>query len=272
MKISSFATMKGGTGKTTCCYQLAACIARTSKVLVIDFDAQCNLSSNFRFDIFSESDEIKTVANIFEDFDTNPLDILVPGPIKELPNLDLFPSTMFLYGTELQLSTRSYREQIMRNYINKNYDFFSYYDYILFDTGPNMGIINQNAFFASDHIILVCDPDCNSAKGAHVFLKLWDYAREFSGIENHVDTLIINNVERTKMAAKLNEYITSHPYLSKIVLNSHIIHTTRFKECVDQNKPIYYLSTSTKDAQISKQKAVSSIDTLMQELIERGIF
>lgn len=272
MKFISFATMKGGTGKTTCCYQLACCIARTAKVLVIDLDPQGNLSSNFKFNSFTEDPGVKSVADIFENFDTDPLSILVTQPLADCPNLDLLPSHMFLNGTEMLIMSRSCREQILANYIQKNYQFFSYYDYILFDTGPNMGIINQNAFFVSDHIILVCDPDVNSANGASLFIRLWKMARQYASLEDHVDALIVNNVERTKMTGKLDAYLTSHPIFKNITLASRIPHTTRYKECTEQNVPIYLLKTKTKQEEESRQRAASCIDNVMQELIERGIF
>lgn len=272
MKCIAYATMKGGTGKTTCCYQLACCIARTAKVLAVDLDPQGNLSSNFRFDNFTEDPNVKSVADIFETFDVDPLDILVPSPLKDCPNLDLLPSHMLLNGTEFLIMSRSCREQILANYIKKNRQFFEYYDYILFDTGPNMGIINQNAFFVSDHIILVCDPDVNSAKGASLFMHLWSMARQYSSVTDRVDALIVNNVERTKMTGKLDAYLKNHPLFKEITLMSRIPHTTRYKECTEQNVPIYLLKTKGKQEEESRQKAETSINNVMQELIERGIF
>lgn len=272
MKFITFATMKGGTGKTTTCYQLACCIARTANVLLIDLDPQGNLSSNFKFDNFSEDPSVRSVADIFENLNTDPFDILVPQPLEACPTLDLIPSHMLLNGTELYIMSKTSREQILKTYIQKNIAFFSSYDYILFDTGPNMGIINQNAFFVSDHIVLVCDPDVNSARGASLFMKLWNMARECSVVENHVDALIVNNVERTKMTNKLDAYLKEHPLFKDITLMSRIPHTTRYKECTEQNVPIYLLNTKGRQEEESRQKAESSINNVMQELIERGIF
>lgn len=270
MNIITIATMKGGTGKTTLTYNMSAGLASTgANVLAMDFDPQCNLSSNFNFDIFNES--APSVADIFEDINTDPWSILLPTPLKECGTLDIIPSTMYLYGTELNLSTRAMREQALTNYIYQHQDFFGCYDYILIDTGPNMGIINQNAFFASDHIVLVLDPSCNSAKGAHVFLSLWDRAREYSRIEDHVDALVINNVERTNISNALIEYIDGHPVLSKIRMKSMLPHTTRFKECDNQNLPIQFLKTKNAKAEESRQKAELALNNLIEEFKERGI-
>jgi len=272
MNIISFATMKGGTGKTTDCYNLACNLSRAAKVLAIDFDAQGNLSSNLNFNIFTEDSNVKTVADIFDDYNTNPADIVIYSPVEECPTLDLMPSTMFLNGTEMMLITRTSRESIMKNYIRKNYDFFSYYDYILFDTGPNMGIINQNAFFASDHIVLICDPDVNSAKGAQIFCKLWEMARQYTDEKDHVDALIVNNAERTVMTKDLDEYLSEHPKFKDILLKARIPHSTRYKEAIKQNVPVYLLKTRRKQDELSKEKATESINMVLQELIERGIF
>lgn len=269
MKTISFAQMKGGTGKTTVAYNLSCKLAETQKVLVIDFDQQCNISSDFCFDIFDES--AATVADIFENIETDPLDIVIPAPIPELPNLDLIPSTMYLNGTEQLLFTRAYREQAMSHYIEKNKNFFQYYDYVIFDTGPNVGIINQNAFFVSDHIILVSDPDVNAAQAAHVFLRLWNTARSFTNIPDHVDGLIINNVERTKISSKMNDFVDSNETLSKIRLKHTIPHTTRFKECREQNKPIHLLKTKSKDEENSRQRAENAVTELITEMKEKGL-
>lgn len=266
----SFGAMKGGTGKTTIAYNIACKLAIKYKVLVIDFDAQCNISANFCFDIFNE--ESMSVANIFEDINTDPLKVLITSPLEELPNLDLFPSTIYLNGTEMNLHSRPMRELIMDNYIKKNWQFFSFYDYIIFDTGPNMGIINQNAFFISDSIVLCIDPDCNSARGADTYIKLWNDALEYAfRYENRINGLIINNVERTKISKKFETYINEHSVLSKIKFRHTLPHTTRFKECAEQNKPVFLLETSSKAEKRSKDKADCAIELLIMEMQERSV-
>ncbi len=271
MKTICFAQMKGGTGKTTISYNVACKLAEKYKVLVVDFDPQCNTSTNFLFDIFSENPDVKTLANALDDITTDPLDIVVPSPLKELENLDLFPSTMYFYGTEITLMSRMSGAMTMQRYMEKHPEFFNYYDYIIIDTAPSMGIINQNAFIVSDHIILVTDPDCNSAMGAHVFLKLREEARSYAKIPDNVDGLVINNVERTSLCKKMLKYVNEHERLSKIQFKTMIPHTTRYKECVDQNKPIHYLKMKNKRDEQSRLKAEIAIEDLVKELAERGI-
>lgn len=117
MKTLCFAQMKGGTGKTTISYNIACILAEHAKVLVVDFDPQCNLSSNFCFDVFDE--DAKTVADMLDNIKIDPLDIVIPSPLKELPNLDLFPSTTYLFGSEISLISKTARESVMKSYMKR---------------------------------------------------------------------------------------------------------------------------------------------------------
>ena len=57
MKIITMATLKGGTGKTLNTFNIAGILAENSKVLLIDIDPQCDLTSNCGID--SSNTEVK---------------------------------------------------------------------------------------------------------------------------------------------------------------------------------------------------------------------
>lgn len=264
-----FATMKGGSGKTTLSYNLACMLAEKSKVLCIDIDPQCNLSSNFCVDIWDEN--LMSVADIFENGEVDPLNVTIFSPLPQLETLDLIPSTIYLYGTELNLVMKSMREQILTSYMMFHKEFFNFYDYIIIDTPPNFGICTQNCLLVADHVILVTDPDCNSPRGADIFINHWNATRQRAGKEDNVDGFIINNVERTRISSNTIKYINDHPILSKIKFKTTIPHTTRFKECGDQNLPITLLKTEKKNEEVSRQKAETVLRSLLDEMKERGI-
>jgi chromosome partitioning protein len=58
---------------------------------------------------------------------------------------------------ELQLVSTAAREKILKKWIAKNKDVLVKYDYIILDTNPSLGVINQNAFMAADSLTLVSD-------------------------------------------------------------------------------------------------------------------
>lgn len=270
MKKIAVAAMKGGTGKTTVSYNIACMLAKNGyKILCIDCDPQCNLSANFNLDAYDEDD--LTICEIFDAPDTDPYDLIVNAPIPELPTLDVLPSNMLLEGTAQQLSLKPMREQFMDNYINKNAGCFGYYDYILFDTNPSMNIINQNAFFACDTIIMVSDPGTNSSIGANIFLRLWDNIRQYSGGERKLDALIVNNLERTNASMDFLEYIENTEPFSKIVLYQKIPHLTCFKDSIDRFKRPVFLYQGKEKYSKAVKTASLAIEEVVNELFEGGV-
>ena len=92
MKIITMATLKGGTGKTLNTFNIGGILAENSKVLLIDIDPQCDLTSNCGID--SSNTEVRTIRDIFENLPKNQPtaeEVIMKSPIPELPNLDLIP-------------------------------------------------------------------------------------------------------------------------------------------------------------------------------------
>ena len=171
MKVIAFGTLKGGTGKTTVAYNIGGILAEEHKVLFIDVDPQCNLSDNAGVDTANQ--EGVTIRNVFESPNkTAPEDVITSEPMWQLPNLDIIASHIRLTATELQLVSAPAREKILKKWIAKNKGVLSKYDYIILDTNPSMGILNQNAFMAADSIILVSNVSKGDTGGAVVHLPV----------------------------------------------------------------------------------------------------
>jgi chromosome partitioning protein len=156
MKIIAFGTLKGGTGKTTVAFNIGGILAEEHKVLFIDVDPQSNLSDNVGIDTAQQNGW--TIRNVFSDPSrTKAEDVITKTPMWQFENLDIIASHIRLTATELQLAAVPGRERIIQKWIARNRTVLEQYDYILFDTNPSMGIVNQNGFLAADKIILVSD-------------------------------------------------------------------------------------------------------------------
>jgi len=246
LKIITIGTLKGGTGKTSSLFNLAGLIAERHKVLLIDCDPQTNLSLNCGVDITIGS--IKTVKNIF-DGNTTAQDVIFKNPIKELPNIDIIPSSIELTATELQIVSKAGRENILKNFLLDNQKALSEYTYILIDTNPSMGIVNQNAFLVADSIILVSDVSLNGIQGAELFITLWGDARKHLRKENNIKALILNNFDkRIKLSGELIEYCKDNEGIKDIVLQTAIPASVQVKNteiehrtinCLHKNSPIH---------------------------------
>ena len=266
-KIIAFAQLKGGVGKTTLSFNLGCSLSnRGKKVLMVDADPQSNLTSNFNYDIYSR--DAKTLRAVFEALEElpNPEEMIIKQPIEVLKNLDLIPNTMWSYLTEENLSSRSYREKILLNYFNKHEDFFRQYDYIFFDCNPGIGLVNQNVFGLADDIILITDPDVNSARGSDLFINMWMMKKEPNS-PLKITGLIMNNMEKTNISKELKEYLSTHELFKQITLSQTIPHTTAFKEAASNNIPLFMLRKG--GSGIAGAKV--AISNLIDEMKKRGI-
>ncbi len=258
MKIITIATLKGGSGKTMNTFNIAGILAEKHKVLLIDVDPQCNLTSNCGVDL--GIDDSQTVRSIFNRRSSQPdIDQLITkSPIPELSNLDLIASSILLFRTEKELSTRSNKEKIMESYFRKYIDRLLEYDYIFIDTNPSMSVINMNAFMIADKIILSSDISMNSIKGAELFCALWKDEREDLEKDDNVEALIICNYNgRLKISKEVNRYAYNDADIPKgIILNTIIPASVKLKNTEAQSKPINILYPHDK------------ITTLYRELVD----
>lgn len=265
MKIITMATLKGGAGKTMNAFNIAGIVAEKKKVLLVDVDPQCNLTSNCGVDITST--ETASIRDIFENqpkSQPKPEEIIVKKPIEELPKLDVIPSSIYLFKTEKEIFGKSDRERILEKYFKKHHAFFEYYDYIIIDTNPSMSFTNINAFLIADSIILSCDISNNSVTGAELFCELWDETREELGMEDNISALLISNYDgRSNLAKELIDYTRVSSFSKDILLKTIINTTVKLKETEISHKPINIYNNS--------HKACQQYRNVVKELKKEGI-
>lgn len=257
MKKVSFATLKGGTGKTMSLFSVAGVLAEKKNVLMVDCDPQCNLTANSGID--SADTSLPSLKDVFEDDSVTPEQVIVKSPIKEAPKLDIIPSSMYLFETELTLASRTGRELVLKNWFGQNEEYFSRYDYILFDTNPSMGAINVNAFVLADSIVLVTDVGFNSITGVEMFIYLWGKNRKGLALDDNVKALIVNNSDkRLNLAGELVEYISTQEALEGLLVLPAIPSRAAIKETEFSTKPIT-LAKPTSDAADTVRELVKNL-------------
>ena len=261
MKIITIGTLKGGTGKTSTLFNLAGLLAEKHKILLVDCDPQTNLSLNSGVDITVKN--LKTVKDIF-DGSAAARDLIFKKPIRELPNLDIIPSSIGLAGTEIQIIQKAGRENILKNFIQDNRAALAGYAYILIDTNPSMGIINQNAFLAADSVVLVSDVSLNGIQGAELFIELWDDARKHMRKDDNIKALILNNFDkRIKLSGELMDYCRENAGIQHLILGTVIPASVQIKNTEIEHKTINILH---KDSPVH-----AAYKGVMNELKERGV-
>lgn len=110
MKICSFVAIKGGVGKTTLAYNYGEWLADQGyKVLMLDFDLQCNLTQTYK--IYNTTN---TVKNIFVGGEVDIIDI------KE--NISIIPGYMQLDQVESQLESNPNKNMLLYMWLSDNYE------------------------------------------------------------------------------------------------------------------------------------------------------
>lgn len=231
--VVSMINWKGGVGKTSLALHLAAGLATRHKkrILLIDLDAQCNLSflafGLGKYINHAYKNNGSTLKDAFDNYFnrtfTKPEDIILKRCVRSRAGKVYSQVEIILSHQELTLldmklarekrSGRDYREEtkfeidklsIIKNIIESVAE---EYDYILLDCPPNVNLITQNALFASDYYVVPAIPDFLSTIGIALinermnkfnkdYRSMWSYA----GLpENYIDTkfggIIFNMVD-----------------------------------------------------------------------------
>lgn len=264
MKIVAFGTLKGGTGKTTVAFNIGGILAEEHKVLFIDIDPQSNLSDNVGVDTTIQDGA--TIRDVFsKPHETSASDVITKAPMWQLENLDIISSHIRLTATELQLVATAGRERILQKWIERNRDALEEYDYILIDTNPSMGIVNQNAFMAADKIVLVSDVSKKAIQGAQLFSYLWGEVCENMDVEDKTSALILNNCDRRiGLTRNIKEYYQDDEDFKKIILDTMIPSRVDIKNTETNYLPIN-LSAPTSDS-------CEVFRAVVSELKERKVF
>ena len=146
-KIAIF-NMKGGVGKSTTAYNLAAGLIafHDQRVLLIDIDPQGHSGASLGIQVWELEQQLK---DVFQG------DISIQEAIQEtLTGVDVIPSNILLAEDEIPISGRPGREKLLLKAIAPLED---QYDFIIVDCPPNVGVFAVNALMACDGVLVPVD-------------------------------------------------------------------------------------------------------------------
>lgn len=156
MKAIAVSSFKGGTAKTSTTLHIGAALSKyhKAKVLLIDFDAQANLTAGLGLD----PDEHDSLAPVLQG--TKTIEEVIRKTEHE--NLDLIPADTWLERVEVTgpLAGDRYSHERLRAILRP-----LKYDYVLIDTPPSLSWLTESALIAAHSTLVCATPEFYSVKG-----------------------------------------------------------------------------------------------------------
>lgn len=207
-KVHAFYNFKGGTGKTTICYQVATHLALCGyKVLVVDADAQGHLTVSFGY------------------FDNLEMPTLYDGLINNraihdlvvtiFEGLDLIPGNLSLTNIDIRLREMPRQEDVLKRYMISLRD---KYDFIMFDCNPSMSSLNRNILNFSDVLDIVCETHPYSVNGMKLMME--DLTRFYKIMENEKipELIVIPNKYEDRASSSAEAMAVLGKYYGKYLI------------------------------------------------------
>lgn len=281
MKKIVFFNTKGGTGKTTLCYNYGWYLAekRDKKILFIDLDPQTNLvqafnkgPSNVRGNNLD-----KLIVNYIKGININFRDYVM----KINDNIDLLPSsnnislveeylTDYLLErtfSESKIYKSMHRSIIIKKILEENIADGSY-DYVIIDSQPNFTLLSTTSIIYAKNIIVVVKPELFSYLDINYLNKVIKNLEKKFEIEAKIFVVIINAFEKIKKTSKEVIYSIEKKYGDKLsIIDQKIRYLVAFQKSIFLNREPVFMAYPNSEATKDVLKAFTQIDELEDNII-----
>ena len=223
-KVIAVTNHKGGVGKTTSTINIGAGLAKLGKrVLLIDLDPQANLSQSLGI-----KDPTATIYGAIRG--EHPLQ-----PVNVLKRLDVVPSTLDLSGAEIELSSETGREYILRELLEP---VKGSYDYVIIDSPPSLGLLTVNALTSADEILIPLQAQYLALQGLSKLLEIVDKIQKRLNKGLRIGGVFVTQYDSRKILNR-NVVETIESHFKETVFKTRIRDNVALAEAPTQGQDIF---------------------------------
>ncbi|MGN0730366.1 MAG: ParA family protein [Treponema sp.] len=245
MKTITFALQKGGTGKTSISVSTAVQLAENGKkVLLLDADPQGNATTWLGIEEISVE-----LADVL--MKKNPAkDAIISTQVE---NLSIIPTASLDSDLRLYSKTLATQQPFIIKHLCREVK--EEFDFLIIDTSPSFGALEESCFLASDEAITVLNIDEFSSDGLITFMQNIDSLKDrYDTDKPKMDKIILNSrdlrlVQQADYLEKIKSATDSKLYIVPV--------DQAFRKAQSVHVPVQYLE-GTKKETLSVIKELSS--------------
>ena len=217
-EIIAIMNQKGGCGKTTTVVNLATSLAVMGKaVLVVDMDPQANATTSFGFN------KTKLKHTIYSAI-SGDVSIKETTFRTSIKNLYIIPSNISLSGVGVELSKLDNYHIILKNLLK---EIKGYFDYILIDLPPSLGIITINGLVAADSVIIPIQAEYYALEGVADLINTIDLVQNRLKSPTPIKGILLTLFDtRTRLCKEvfneIKKYFENKEHIFKTVIPRNI--------------------------------------------------
>lgn len=255
-KVIALVNQKGGVGKTTTSINLSASLAILGKkVLLIDLDPQGNTTTGVGI---NKGDIALSIYDVL----IGKCQIQEAMIKTKYKQLYVLPATINLAGLDIELLEKSQSEPgfakgaQLKNHLKSVQDFF---DFIIIDCPPSLGLITTNALTASNSVIIPVQCEFFALEGIMQLLNTIRLAQKQLNPSLDIEGVLLTMLDsRTNLGFEVVEDIRK--FFKEKVYNTIIPRLIRLTEAPSHGEPIIAYDPKSRGSEAYMNLAKEVID------------